>query len=137
MRVRVGRKGWRTSRWPGARVAAGERRERGGPTSRRFLSSPLALPLPRAELGSDGSIIFEGYIFKSPSAFSVYVKRKQVRQAGRGCGAGAARLGAARGGGGGGGAPLGVLFFRRPPPDHASGGAGWARFCGAQAAAAK
>jgi hypothetical protein len=29
-------------------------------------------------LGNDGSIIFEGYIFKSPSAFSVYVKRKQV-----------------------------------------------------------
>lgn len=132
MRVRVGRKGWRTSRWPGARVAAGERREGGGPTSRRFLSSPLALPLPRAELGSDGSIIFEGYIFKSPSAFSVYVKRKQVRQAGRGCGAGAARLGAARGG------PHWVCcFFGAPPPDHASGGAGRARFCGAQAAAAK
>ena len=128
MRVRVGRKGWRTSRWPGARVAAGERREGGGPTSRRFLSSPL----PRAELGSDGSIIFEGYIFKSPSAFSVYVKRKQVRQAGRGCGAGAARLGAARGG------PHWVCcFFGAPPPDHASGGAGRARFCGAQAAAAK
>jgi hypothetical protein len=40
---------------------------------------PNPNPSVRAELGSDGSIIFEGYIFKSPSAFSVYVKRKQVR----------------------------------------------------------
>ena len=54
--------------------------------ARGLPSSPLPPPPPHPphpseiDLGNDGSIIFEGYIFKSPSAFSVYVKRKQVRE---------------------------------------------------------
>lgn len=34
------------------------------------------LPIVCADLGPNGEIIFEGQHFKSPSAFSVYVKRK-------------------------------------------------------------
>jgi len=34
---------------------------------------------PPPELATDGAILFEGYVFKSPSAFSVFIKRKQAR----------------------------------------------------------
>lgn len=63
-------RGWRCVGGGGA----GAERVRLPPISHQSL--PPSPPPP--ELAVDGAILFEGYVFKSPSAFSVFIKRKQV-----------------------------------------------------------
>ncbi len=41
----------------------------------RFRDDSAGVCMP-ADLGATGEIVFEGQFFKSPSAFSVFVKRK-------------------------------------------------------------
>ena len=58
--------------------------EKAEPNFSIFQSSPTSFLPTSTELAPDGAIHFEGYVFKSPSAFSVYVKRKQVSARKRG-----------------------------------------------------